>query len=468
MFLARLAFALTALSLAGCANLSTIERDTALPPRIVLDRAGKPANDDDGKSVGAKGIAVHLDAQQRLLIADGFGRYCAEPSPDALASFAAALSGGFTRPSGEAISAAFGGNSNAASIGLRTQSITLMRDAMYRMCEAYNNGELGNAEVMTLLGRSQDLTAVILAVEQLTGAVATQQAALVAQTNSAAAAAAQMLDLAVEQVERSWALVEEAEESLEQAERELMVAENALAQAQNGTNESSIEVATRRQAHAQRKLDRAENRLNRRQQSLIESEGRLTSVSVQLAQLSSAGMAGAYTDGSSDFSVTSGAQNRLNDGSTEHISSAVSTIVTSVLDKSYMPEYCLALLIEGTALRENLKNPNFVHLLNNLRSTCDHIIQRRSRLESSIAGESSAVLTQGKCIQDWLDGADLPAGMTEAAKMQEKNSRQTKYANFFTKNGFQDYNPSLILYWPEDHRYLVRKVLQDPDLEIPC
>lgn len=53
-----------------------------------------------------------------------------------------------------------------------------MRDALNRMCEAYGNGAIGEAQVVTLLNRSQDLTAVIFAVEQLTGAVTANQFAV--------------------------------------------------------------------------------------------------------------------------------------------------------------------------------------------------------------------------------------------------------------------------------------------------
>ena len=139
----------------GCANINTIGRTTPLPK----------AND--------RGVAIHLDAQQRLVLYSG-QRYCAESSPDALQAYASALGLAGTQPSQGATSLAAGQQSHAASIGLRTQSITIMRDALYRMCEAYNNGILGDVMVATLLGRSQDLTAVILAVEQLTGAVAAQ------------------------------------------------------------------------------------------------------------------------------------------------------------------------------------------------------------------------------------------------------------------------------------------------------
>ncbi len=151
------------LTLTACANLFTVQEVTEIPNR------------GDKTRINAR--AIHLDAQQRLVLATAQG-YCAEPSPDALASYAASLGFDldiFSQSSGSLAQAL---KSDAASIGLRTQSITLMRDALYRMCEASNNGRLNDTEVAAFLRRSQDLTAVVLAIEQLTGTVAANQVIL--------------------------------------------------------------------------------------------------------------------------------------------------------------------------------------------------------------------------------------------------------------------------------------------------
>ncbi len=131
-------------TLVGCANLNTINRETSL------------------KSAEDKGKAIHLDIQQRLLVVNHMDKYCAEPSPDGLAAFAATVGIGASTPTQGALSVAAGSSSSAAAIGLRTQSITLMRDALDRMCEAYGNGMLTKPQVMAMLSRSQDLTAVVL------------------------------------------------------------------------------------------------------------------------------------------------------------------------------------------------------------------------------------------------------------------------------------------------------------------
>src|SRR6186713_3517140 len=86
-----------------------------------------------------KQTAIHLDAQQRVVMVGRNGVYCAEPSPDAIAAYAQAAALGVSIPGQGAGSGAGASQSDVASIGLRTQSITLMRDALYRLCEASAN-----------------------------------------------------------------------------------------------------------------------------------------------------------------------------------------------------------------------------------------------------------------------------------------------------------------------------------------
>ena len=155
---------LATLSVVACANLQTIARQTPLPPQGDIP-------------ITHGGIAIHLDAQQRLVLASAKG-YCAEPSPDALSAYAASLRLRARQSDEDAELLTHALRSSVGSIGLRTQSITLMRDALYRMCEASNNGHLQKWEVASFLRRSQDLTAVVLAIEQLTGAVAASQIVL--------------------------------------------------------------------------------------------------------------------------------------------------------------------------------------------------------------------------------------------------------------------------------------------------
>ena len=107
---------LAAALLTGCANLATINRSTDIP--AVPEGAKNPAF--------AGGKAIHLDAQQRLFY-QANGHFCAEPMPDALQSLASSTGlGASVGEKAAALSTAFG--TSAASVGLHTQSTTLMRD----------------------------------------------------------------------------------------------------------------------------------------------------------------------------------------------------------------------------------------------------------------------------------------------------------------------------------------------------
>lgn len=161
--------ALTALS--GCAYFNTAYRSFSV---------------DDGSG-------ALIDIKQRAIIAtrridkdnkdikktDIFGRQhpvektivCAEPSPDAISAYAAELAGSGILPSGEAIKLAAAFQEGTSFVGLRTQTIQLLRDEMYRLCEDYMNGVDSKAEHELKLRRNQKMRVALLAIEGLTGAV---------------------------------------------------------------------------------------------------------------------------------------------------------------------------------------------------------------------------------------------------------------------------------------------------------
>ena len=92
---------------------------------------------------------------------------CAEPSPDAFSTSGGKLDlgkiGKFNPSLGIATTAAY--------VGLRTQTIQILRDAMYRLCEAQLNGQISGDEYYRLFQDFMINMETLLAVEQLTGAV---------------------------------------------------------------------------------------------------------------------------------------------------------------------------------------------------------------------------------------------------------------------------------------------------------
>jgi hypothetical protein len=120
-------------------------------------------------------ISLSLDAKQRLfLVTDKGGRnknqrvVCAEPSPDALVGIAA--SGALEASMGSEGSGKLAASMAEAigELGDRTPTIQLLRDGLYRACEAYMNGIYTNEEYREILYGYDDLVVTLLAIEGLT------------------------------------------------------------------------------------------------------------------------------------------------------------------------------------------------------------------------------------------------------------------------------------------------------------
>jgi hypothetical protein len=140
-----------------------------------------------------QGYGYSIDAKQRLILITNKGGpnrdqriVCAEPSPDALTAQAAAIAAQGGTPT---VGIGFGGGSSeaAASIGLRTQTIQLLRDGYYRLCEAYLNGLLSKEQYNLALVRVDDIMGTLLAIDAIAGAPRAQTVAISPAVPSASA-----------------------------------------------------------------------------------------------------------------------------------------------------------------------------------------------------------------------------------------------------------------------------------------
>ncbi len=165
-------------SLQGCAFLTTYKSDLQSPSTGVSVDAKQRfllVNDVPPKPKEGGPLPAGAIPQRRM---------CAEPSPDALSVLGATFGAQILSSSGaeQKLTAALG--ESASSIGLRTTSIQLMRDAMYRACEAYLSGGLSEGSYRELQAHSQTLIVGLLAIEQLTGAVQSKQVAITSSAGS--------------------------------------------------------------------------------------------------------------------------------------------------------------------------------------------------------------------------------------------------------------------------------------------
>lgn len=215
------------------------------------------------RSVDLKESSYVMDVKQRLVFSQQrpgakLGApmetvVCAEPSPDALTVIG--VSGGFSLNSGKADTVANAGGAlseSGAFVGLRTHSIQLLRDAMYRLCEGYAGGAVTAPTFQSMQRRYQSTMMGLIAIEQLTGPVLASQALLT--TSSAAQAGASAGDAAVAKAQErvdstaqdklaAQAKLDEQEAKVEAAQKKVQDMNRQLATARAKTPPNSTAIA---------------------------------------------------------------------------------------------------------------------------------------------------------------------------------------------------------------------------------
>lgn len=94
--------------------------------------------------------------------------FCAEPSPDAISSLATEFAADAKYKDALAATLGFSQQEAASFVGLRTQTIQLLRDGMFRLCEGYLGGALSPSDFAWLSRRYQRNMVALLTIEQLT------------------------------------------------------------------------------------------------------------------------------------------------------------------------------------------------------------------------------------------------------------------------------------------------------------
>ena len=130
------------------------------------------------QSVKADDTILLTDATQRMVFRDKNG-ICAEPSPDVAQAFSTSLSAGLSAAMSKLpadasaeVAASFASSAveNVAQLGERLATIQLLRDGLYRACEAHARGALSNASYAVPLSRYDDVMITALSTEVAGGA----------------------------------------------------------------------------------------------------------------------------------------------------------------------------------------------------------------------------------------------------------------------------------------------------------
>lgn len=134
--------------------------------------------------------SVNIDAKERMILVTDKGGtdhrrvVCAEPSPDtavglaASSSLAASVKGQVDAKLASSLAEA------VQSIGRRTQTIQLLRDGLYRACEAYLNGAITHDEYRLLLSRISAFSVTVMAIDGLTGGQGIHDTSIVTKSSA--------------------------------------------------------------------------------------------------------------------------------------------------------------------------------------------------------------------------------------------------------------------------------------------
>jgi hypothetical protein len=152
----------------GCENWNSIYRETQLD----------------------SGTTLVTDAKQRAIINLRDYRHgrgpnhrivCSEPSPDVAQAVSVALQAGASVSRGDTkvdANLALAMASQVAQLGERLAAIQLLRDKMYRACEAYANGATSQGGYISMLARIDKTMTTMLSVEMAAGAFGRNLASL--------------------------------------------------------------------------------------------------------------------------------------------------------------------------------------------------------------------------------------------------------------------------------------------------
>lgn len=229
-FTTRILCVFFAIAVSGCANLNSIHRDNK-----VSEKRGEVVF-TDAKQRGIISNPVKEKIVTNTIIENGKKtegtelelrlRMCSEAAPDVFSAFATSAAGkasvdAATKSGSGAFS--FSSNETAATIS-RTQTVNLLREAMFRTCERYLNGAIDKDELIVQASRDQQMIVSTLAIEQLTGVYTPPVTGLNTQSGAATGGPTEEALKLVDKAKKDW---ETAKSNADNAETKAKAAEEA-------------------------------------------------------------------------------------------------------------------------------------------------------------------------------------------------------------------------------------------------
>lgn len=192
---------------------------------------------------------------------------CAEPSPDVALAVAQSLGVGLSVFGGGNQGALSGTGATAegvAQLGERTQAIQLLRDQMYRACEAYANGAITGTTYNLIMSKNNDAMVTLMMAGVAGGEFGRAGAAIGGASSSESKATVSSLLEVLEAADQAAEELTEAEEEKAAAEDNLE-AKETIAADQEGKTEEEI-------AEEEEELEKAEDQAAAAEEKLREKQ----------------------------------------------------------------------------------------------------------------------------------------------------------------------------------------------------
>ena len=347
-------------------SLTTLLSACTLAEWNSINRKFNPT-DGDSRLIDAKQRAI-ISVKRSVITVEGNQKegldggpltslaVCAEPSPDALQATAAALSGTGSSEALEAVlKLSFMSAESVASIGLRSQTIQLLRDAYFRLCEAFLNDGIDSIAYDVLQRRFQNQIIALLAVEQLTGAVKADQVGLNTEATGSDSSQAMLLTQTLtiareDQHELQQELIEKENEltNFNNEKEQLQAAkEKADAERDKDATTKKDPALKEKAAQAQTALDRNATKIQAAEQRRKTLEAEIAQKNQQIETLTQAVVEAAsapITPNTSGRTVFGGDGTTSNPIHTPEVVNAVRAITLNAINQEYEAQVCFEAL----------------------------------------------------------------------------------------------------------------------------
>lgn len=327
------------MGLIGCANVNSVYRPL----------------------YAAEGQGALIDVKQRAILvgkreADSTGKkqegnqprqfvICAEPSPDALSAYAGEFAGklaaaGPATSKAENLALQSAMREAASYVGMRTPSVQFLRDAMYRVCEAYSNGAIHSDQYELLMRRYQRQIVAMMAIEQLTQVGRVPNVALTTQ-NGMVSAGTRPLAEWISEIERQQAIAAQQQALFNDAARRAKTEAAAVVEAEEGAKKDGLLPADK--AAADQKLASAQAALRAAEAAQRDAESQANRAQAHVAKLETLMTAGSTAmGGSSAAEVPGGSPAAAAPDQIDKVAPHVMLIVSRMLDADDTSELCFA------------------------------------------------------------------------------------------------------------------------------